>query len=256
MFCYTIKRNFIEKHFNYRNYNQKEINGMTNSEYASRIYCAALKKEDDGDIYVRGVLDMIGTLTEREQLALECRYRNGLTYRQTGREIGGVCGERVRQILVRALRKLRQPSREQRMRISGILEKNDMLQKLLQEKNKIIDEKNAVIDELHRQMDYSVREKSPVQGTANECNEPKRNISDADFSARIYHALTKAGIYDCEQLLAFHCFDDIIRIPNIGKVSILEIALKMREYGYIAWTERAAARTSMPLRAAIQKILE
>ena len=229
---------------------------MTNNEYASRIYCAALKKEDDGDIYVRGVLDMIGTLTEREQLALECRYRNGLTYKQVGKEIGGVGIERARQILVKALRKLRQPSRVRRMCVSAILEKNNTLRKQLQEKSDLIDEKNAVIDDLYKQVENILKGRAVSQEVQYGFGEREPKIADIDFSMRTFHALMKAGIYDCEQLLAFHCVDDIIRIPNIGKVSILEIARKMREYGYIAWTERAAARTSMPLRAAIQKILE
>ena len=225
---------------------------MTDNEYASRIYCAALEKEDDGDIYVRGVLDMIGTLTEREQLALEYRYRNELTYIQTGRMLGGVCGERARQIIQRALRKLRQPSRLGQMRISAIVEKNNTLQKLLKEKINLINEKNAVIEKLSSQTGYIAEE----EVRRDESDIQKNKIEDIDFSTRTYNALKKAGIHDYDTLLAFSCFDDIMRIPNFGKITILEIARRMRDYGYTAWVDWATAMTSKGLRTFLQEALK
>ncbi|MDR0293748.1 MAG: hypothetical protein LBH95_06310 [Oscillospiraceae bacterium] len=77
---------------------------MTYHEYAVRIYCKVFKVETDGgDAYVCGILDAIGELTEREQTALECYYHRGMTYKQTGLSLGGVCGQRASQICEKAL---------------------------------------------------------------------------------------------------------------------------------------------------------
>ena len=51
------------------------------------------------------------SLSDREAKALYERYLNAKTYREIGKAIGNVSPERVRQIIVRSLRKLRYPRR-------------------------------------------------------------------------------------------------------------------------------------------------
>ena len=52
------------------------------------------------------------SLSDREAMALYERYIDAKTYREIGKEIGSVSPERVRQIIVRSLRKLRYPRRK------------------------------------------------------------------------------------------------------------------------------------------------
>ena len=97
---------------------------MTDNEYASRIYCRIFRLEHtDGDLYARGVLNAINTLSEREQRTLEHYYRDGLTYKQTAEKIG-LSPSQARRVVVTALLKLRHPCRSDHMRISKILEKH------------------------------------------------------------------------------------------------------------------------------------
>ena len=85
---------------------------MTDNEYASIIYCRAYCVDSDGgNTNTRGILEAISTLSMREQAALESYYRNGNTFEQTGKIIGGVKREAARRVVQKAILKLRHPSR-------------------------------------------------------------------------------------------------------------------------------------------------
>jgi len=99
---------------------------MTDNEYASRIYCCVFCTDaDDGDSYTRGILDAIGTLTVREQTALESYYRHDNNYKQTGSVIGNISGEAARRIVQKALLKLRHQSRRKNMSVKNIIKDHD-----------------------------------------------------------------------------------------------------------------------------------
>ena len=50
---------------------------MTDMEYMSRVYCATWNLDNDnGDLYIPGIQEALHTLSEREQIALELRYRD------------------------------------------------------------------------------------------------------------------------------------------------------------------------------------
>jgi RNA polymerase sigma factor (sigma-70 family) len=80
---------------------------------------AVVEKDIDGfarsflRVAVENVLD---SLTLREKRAIISRYFYGLTYREIAREFNVKSKERVRQICVKALRKLRHPSRSNLLR--------------------------------------------------------------------------------------------------------------------------------------------
>jgi len=100
---------------------------MTDKEYAARIYFLVFPDEiSDDDMYARGVLEMINTLPEREQRALEYYYRNDLTYKQTGEKLGLSLGQ-ARKVVLRALVKLRYPARLDNMSIRRMAKKYNTL---------------------------------------------------------------------------------------------------------------------------------
>ena len=85
---------------------------MTDDEYAVIIYCNVFRvNNDDGDTCVSGVFDMIKTLSDREQAALESYYRNGNTFKQTGLILNGIKPEVARRLVNKAVLKLKHPSR-------------------------------------------------------------------------------------------------------------------------------------------------
>lgn len=71
------------------------------------------------DMTIRALDDILSTLTDREEKVLRLRYGllDGKTYtlEEVGREFG-VTRERIRQIEAKAMRKLKHPSRQQRLR--------------------------------------------------------------------------------------------------------------------------------------------
>jgi len=92
---------------------------MTDDEYAVRLYCRIFHvNEANGDANTSHILDMINTLTDKEQRVLECRLRHGKTLKQTGEYIGGLSAERTKEIETRAILKLRHQSRVNGMSIS------------------------------------------------------------------------------------------------------------------------------------------
>ena len=94
-----------------------KVTTMIDSEYALRIYAAVfISDEDDhGVADVAGIFDAISTLTEREQQALEFRFKDGYTYKQIAEQFGlsSTMGSRIIQ---KALLKLKHQSRSRLMK--------------------------------------------------------------------------------------------------------------------------------------------
>jgi len=100
---------------------------MTDREYAARIYCQVFPNElADTDMYARGILEMIHTLPEREQQALEYYYRDGLTYKQTGAKLG-LSLSQARKVVMKAVLLLRHPARSDNMSIRRMVKKYTVL---------------------------------------------------------------------------------------------------------------------------------
>lgn len=72
-----------------------------------------------GDQIKQDLIDVLSTLTEREQKVLNLRFGLTSDREMTLEEVGEICGvtrERIRQIEAKALRKLRHPSRSRRLK--------------------------------------------------------------------------------------------------------------------------------------------
>ena len=101
---------------------------MTDKEYAAKIYCRAFSVvSDTGDAYTQGILDVIDSLDNREQLALKSYFRDGNTYKQTSIVLGGVSSETARRIVQKALLKLRHPHRLCYMSLKAVADRQNEL---------------------------------------------------------------------------------------------------------------------------------
>ena len=126
---------------------------MTDNDYASKIYCCVFNVDSDGgDSYTRGILDAVGTLTIREQAALESYYRYGNTYKHTGIILGKISGEAARRIVQKALLKLRHQSRIKNMSVASIIKNRE---------KKIADVKE-IADELRITLDHFLKKLSAI----------------------------------------------------------------------------------------------
>jgi hypothetical protein len=205
------------------------MNHMIDNEYASKIYCSVFSTtDDDGDTYIRGVLDVLGTLGAREQFALDCYIRHGNTFKQIGAALDGITGESARRIVHKALSKLRHPSKMKQMSVRLLLEDRD----------KKLNAAACEIDELYDQIGL-LKSGAPLNPKIQSALDyRKKNIGEIGFSSRVYNHLLDAGINTVEALLALDSLDTLTQRRSFGKASKLEIVQKMRQNEYTEWADK------------------
>jgi len=135
---------------------------------------------DTPDDFAESVIEVLSTLTEREQKVLIMRFGlNGCesyTLEEAGKYFG-VSRERVRQIEAKSLRKLRHPSRARRIKEG--------------------------IKKIHEEEIQS-----------NEMRDEEKPIEILELGIRSYNCLKRAHVNSVEQLCAKTC-DEILRIRNL-----------------------------------------
>jgi hypothetical protein len=205
---------------------------MTDNEYASRIYCSVFRvSEDGGDTYSRGVLDTLGTLSNREQIALDCYIRHGNTFKQIGTVLNGISGESARRIVHKAFSKLRHPSKIKEMSVKLLLE----------DRNKKLTAAGIEIDELYDQIRRLTSGAHVSLKIQSALDFRKKSIIEIGFSSRVYNHLLDAGINTVEALLALDSLDILAKRRSFGKTSKFEIVRKMRQNGYSEWADKMDA---------------
>lgn len=215
-----------------------EVHELLSEEiFAMAVYRAAFGREYEA-FYIQKTLEIIREMGEREQHALEYRFRAGMTYREIGREMG-VSGSRVRQIICAALRELRKPANAERLDISRIVDKANRL-------TRIVEQKNEIIQELRDQLQTEILtpdQRLEMQGI---------RLAELPLSPRTSSALDRAGFVECDQLLRFQTQQELLRIRSLGQKSLMELIRGMRNAGYTAWASRIeASAASSADRAAI-----
>jgi len=201
---------------------------MTDNEYASKIYCWVFGVAmDNGDTYTRGVLDAIGTLDERDRQALECFFRKGMTYEQTGVFIGNIRKEVVRSIISKAKLKLRHPHRANRMSVT----------KLIRQKEKQLEDAELTIAELHNRIGRLTYGNTIGSNISADFASRKKGIGEIGFSSRILNHLLAEGITTVEALTGLESLDILMARRGFGQKSQDEIVTKMRLHGYAEWAD-------------------
>ena len=116
--------------------------------YAITIYCNIFKVEEDDerDANIRGILNVLSNLPERERSALESRFRYGKSWEQVCIDIGVKKQEQAKNIINKAIRLLRHPSRTQFMSIEKIEKARDEYKQYAHKAyTKILDMKKQII---------------------------------------------------------------------------------------------------------------
>jgi len=199
---------------------------MTESDFAERIYCLVYDvPEADGDMYVRGVMDAMTSLTDREQAVLNDHYRCGMTCEQIGREMR-ISGWQVSETKRKAIRKLRHLSRLRKMSVSRIVG----------EYIKLIDSKDETINELYIELESLANGKPMSRKILAELNARKMGIGELGLSSRTFNVLYKAGIQRVEQITLLDKFA-LLKIRSFGEGCLNEVVRKMRERGFSEWVE-------------------
>jgi len=205
---------------------------MTDNDFAALIYCCVFNvPNDDGDAYTKGIMSAIDTLSSQERVALESYYRHGMTYKQTGKMLGGVSGESARQIVIKACLKLRHRSGMRNMSVSAIVRYWSGLLKSA----------TATIDELYGQIEILRQGGSVEPKLIVKLDPGKKSISEIGLSPRAYNCLLNVRVNTVDALLSLDSLDVLMKCRNFGRKSRDEIISAMREQGYKEWADKMDA---------------
>ena len=161
-------------------------------------------------------------LTPREEIVLTNTYVNHKTLEEIGSEYG-ISRERVRQILFKALRKIKVHKK--------YFEIGELAYPEIYEK----EQRDKYIEEIKSKWTYESAKEyiAEYEGT----DEYKKQflldtpIEDLDFSVRTYNCLKRAYKNTLEDLI--ECEDvDLMKIRNLGRKSLKEIIDKVHSYGF------------------------
>lgn len=175
---------------------------------------------------IYGLEVALTTLTDQEVIMLLLRYKHLFTLEEVGKRYQ-VTRERARQIIEKAVRKLRHPSRSKYIRkgLNGYIEERV----------------KALLDEEYtRGYNDGIKASSTDPVTSSEKKAVCR-LEDMRLSIRSYNCLKRAGVTTVDDIIAFNDMGEIMRIRNLGRKSALEIAQKLQEMGIAApaWEELA-----------------
>lgn len=172
---------------------------------------------------------IMDTLDPREAGVFMSQYRDNMTYAKIGELYGGITRERVRQIIVKALRKLRHPSRTKILRmgrevyLSSLAAENEekkreyaarvaALEELIQTQETDIDEYQSKLFDLNKRLHLN-------------SNPLNMSIDDLDLTVRSWNCLRLAGIETVWDIINY---SDLFKIRNLGQKSYNEIQEKLR----------------------------
>ncbi|MBO6267538.1 MAG: sigma-70 family RNA polymerase sigma factor [Clostridium sp.] len=179
-----------------------------------------------------GLKEAISTLTDREQRIVYMRYREDMTLDEIAAE-EQVGRERVRQILAKACRKLRHPTRIRLIQygIAG----TEKLRELRDREREIVvreqelDDREAAIAEREKAQGVPVPEKEEPAKPDEPLSNLRHEIEDYDLSVRSYNCLKRAGCKTMEDVAKVAESGGLLRIRNMGRRSAEEVLGVLKE---------------------------
>lgn len=209
-------------------------------------------KEEDfwGDILTDsqalGLEQAIASLAVREQDAVKAYYHDGLNLEQVGNQFN-VTRERARQIIAKAVRKLRHPSRFNLIRYGAdykdkLISSNEKLAEIERETQELQARKEELTKQVHNltctresilaeicasaagMMDGSVQPKDGRKATG------VVTLDEMELSVRSWNCLKRAGVNTLPDLVDKMKSGELVKIRNLGKRSILELLDKVKTY--------------------------
>jgi len=215
--------------------------------YPFNLFAETLSIKKDSEVVVEVLNCTPGSLietveeelTEREQAVVMARFAKGMTLQDIGESVTNTKRERVRQIIAKALRKLRHPRRLKRFYHSNqhyeaaLKHKSETIaaltEQLLAEKNKVYHLENGLLPP--DSQEYQHNTGLPVEAL--------------DLSARSYNCLKRAGCNTVQDIMLkvrpddepdSFCLD-LYRVRNLGRRSLEEILYKLKELGLLTESE-------------------
>ncbi len=172
-------------------------------------------------------------LTEREGKIIRMRYQEGMTLDACGK-IFGVTLDRIRQVQVKALRKMRHPAyysiiREGKEAFDRRQETRDILKKATEEMMTEV-ERIKGDTQLLRKITNSADEEKVKPIVQKYFDKSKEDIVEMGLSTRAYTCLKRAGYNVIGDMIGVS-MGDLLKVRNLGRKSCDEVVAKLREYG-------------------------
>ena len=213
--------------------------GLTSSQFLYRELFDELPKRDMTETELPKLFSVFDTLTARERRIIEMRFGFGyemMPRPAIGEELG-VSADRVKQVELKALKKLRHESRARHIRplfltyedMETEIAKRDMLIASLQQDLLIARSENAKFRSAVKKLSETFAP-LPIYTTQPTSEILDMTIEELDLSVRAYNCLKRAGIHTMQDLIDKREVE-VTKIRNLGKKSLKEVLDKVKEMG-------------------------
>lgn len=187
-----------------------------------------------------GLLGAIRTLAERERKCLAYYYEDELSLREIAK-IFNVTPERIRQIIRKAIRRLRHPSRlriikfglqganvvdSYKQKLSELNKREQDLTAREEYVNTYLNPPETIKTNALKYNDEVKYEKFPWGGV---CRQPSEAFMCLELSVRSYNALLRANCSSVAEIIEHIRKGDLMNLRNLGKKSVSEIIKKVSE---------------------------
>lgn len=188
---------------------------------------------------------VLSQMTDRERNLLQLYYRENMTLEQCGKTVG-VTRERCRQIIAKAVRKLRHPTR-----LNLILYGLEGYEHLRANKKRraILEMEDEELDALEQELIARRQFLESALEVALPVDEQMRKsavttLEDMDLSVRTFNCLRRANCMTLFDVVEATKEGKLVKVRNLGKKSINEVLCKVKEmtgvdYGYVYAKEGA-----------------
>lgn len=186
----------------------KDIFGWSDSEW---LKCP-MRIPEDAEETVKTIMK---DLTEREQLCINLYYFEEFTLEEVGKRLN-VTRDRIRQIIAKGIRKLRNPHRSNILAVG------------MDEYNRIHEEVRRIRDETREKYLEQFKQEEEKKYDNNE-DFLEVSIEELELSVRAYNCLKRGGC-DTIKDVFLKDEDDFMRIRNLGRKSKEEVQQKVEDY--------------------------
>ena len=169
---------------------------------------------------LEAINEVLKDLTDRERRCLEMMYRDKMTLDEIGKEFN-VTRERIRQVIAKAIRKLKHPHRMNAMQVVPKSKYNGLMAQYIRLEKDYEDLLASCIN---------AGLSKPIKKQAEEPNILDQGIDTLDLSVRSYNCLHRANIKTIGDLTV-RTITEIQHIRNLGKRSFVEIRDKLYDLG-------------------------
>lgn len=185
------------------------------------------------DDQMDGLREAMDSLTERENAFAYEYYEQGMTLEEVA-ATHGITRERVRQVLAKAVRKLRHPARRRliELGVCGAQQEKELSQReeALRAKLRMVEDMESELRAKTVSLGVRTAMMPPERNMSGTENRPDDSIDVMDLSVRSWNCLRRAGIETIGDACKAAREGNLLQVRNLGRKSLNEIVKKLELY--------------------------